>query len=431
MLHKISKLKVRLIAATMVLVSLSSVPSTLAYHTAEPGSAKTETDCSSHGKSFQQKEFVLDAAVMAPGTELGTPESVSVSEVSPDFWSTSDTTNSDESSPKSDSTDAASVPSEQDLEGRPLASLPALPLTPPLEETDVIVIDNDRYKDRGASGATKETSSWTEVKSENGKTAIVAGARFPVVLVSSHTSKNCRIGDRVEARLKADILIAERLIAQKNDRVIGHITSAHKARRLLVAQLAPKRWMRANGAIGIKFDEIITSNGEHILLTAAPARMARIIENKNEGRVLGVNHKGEIAAPLSTQLKNQGVQLAIRGAAGAGGFFSMGAVPILFGLIGAAHPEFAFLHPVGRNMPHRRLKGFGMGFLNGLPGGFIVADWILRGVESVLKPGDEFLVEFQQDFNGEASTTAQLEPQEQTKVKAEIVKPKKSRSKRK
>lgn len=435
-----SKLKIRVVAALMVLVSVSSISPTCAYHAESLAeNATSDVHDASYIKSIQngaKTEFVNDAPVMSPAAELSSPaealpEAIPTAEsASSDFWGVGEKSNI-EGSAENSGTEVPAVPGGIDLEGRPIAALPSLPITPPIEEAaDVIVIDNDMYKQKSENSA-KDSSSWSTVKAENGKTMILAGARFPVVLVSSHNSKNCRIGDRVEARLKADILIGERLIAKMNDHVLGHVTSSHKARRLLIAQLAPKRWMRANGAIGIKFDEIITYEGQHIALTAAPARMARIIENKNEGRVLGVNHKGEIAAPLSTQLKNQGVQLAIRGAAGAGGIFSMGAVPVLFGLIGALHPEFAFLHPVGKNMPHRRLKGFGMGFLNGLPGGFIIADWVLRGVESVLKPGDEFLVEFQQDFNGEVSTTAQLEPQERTKVRAEIVKPKKSKTRAK
>src|SRR5262249_40419739 len=162
-------------------------------------------------------------------------------------------------------------------------------------------------------------------------------------------------------------------------------------------------------------------DGDHLPLVAAPARMPRIVANKSEGRVLGVNAKGEATAPLSTQLKAQGLQFAIRSAASVGGVFSMGAVPVLFGLIGAANPSFAFLHPVGKNVPHRRLKGFGMGVLSGLPGGFVVADFINRGVEANLKPGDEFLVELKQDFDGEPATAAQLNSQAKLKVKGEVV----------
>ncbi|MBX9671351.1 MAG: hypothetical protein K2X93_27430 [Candidatus Obscuribacterales bacterium] len=324
------------------------------------------------------------------------------------------------------------LPAEQSdpIDGRPVAMLP--PESGISMDADVLVVDNDAYKSQSQSkDESSKTSSWTEVRAEAGKSVITAGARFPIVLITAHTSRTGRVGDRVEGRLKSDIVIGDNLIAKKNSQVVGQISSAHKARRILIAQLAPKRWMRANGAIGIKFNELINHDGQHIPLVGAPARMARIIDNKAEGRVLGINHNGEIAAPLSTQLKNQGVQLALRGAAGAGGVFSMGAVPVIFGLIGAIHPSFAFLHPVGQNVPHRRLKGFGMGFLSGLPGGFLVADYILKGVEAQVKPGDEFLVEFRQDFDGQPATVAELQPQERMKVRAEVIRKKYKSSKSK
>ncbi len=280
---------------------------------------------------------------------------------------------------------------------------------------EVIVIDNDLYKEKKHES---EVFTWKTVRSEAGKNHIEIGAQFPIALVSSHTSKTGRVGDRVEARLISDVQVGDKLVACKNDRVLGHISRAYKARRLLFAELSPKRW---NGAIGPQFDEIITSKGEHLPLIAMPAKMSRIVSNKAEGRILGVNAKGEIVSPLSIQLKHQGIHLAIRGAASAGGVFSIGAVPIAFGVIGAINPSFAFMHPVGTNVHHRRLKGFGMGVLSGLPGGFIVSDYLIRGVESSIKPGDKFVVAFKQQFTGEPATYAQLNPQSKLLVKGEVV----------
>jgi hypothetical protein len=402
--------RAKLLVALMVLVSFGTANASFAYSISEPVEAADSHD-SSYVRSLQRTaQNDLNAQSEATTDQFGTA-----------IW------NGERTEPLVEITTTFTA---DDFEGHPVAALP--PVTPSLAESlEVIEVDNDHYKEPRKDENSRNkfrTSTWSEVRSDEGQTVILAGARFPVVLTSAHNSRSCHIGDRVEARLKSDILIGDRLIARKDATVLGHVSTAHKARRILIAQLAPKRWLRANGAIGIKFDEIITQEGEHIPLTAAPARMARIIENKAEGRILGINHKGEVAAPLSTQLKNQGIQLAIRGAAGAGGVFSMGAVPVIFGLIGAANPSFAFLHPVGQNVPHRRWKGFGMGFLSGLPGGFLVADFILKGVEAALKPGDEFLVEFQQDFNGEAATVAELQPQESMKVKAQIVPSKKRKT---
>lgn len=283
-----------------------------------------------------------------------------------------------------------------------------------------VVIDND-----GDEATLQEEYNWKEIPDEQGRTRITAGARFPVSVSSALNSKTSKVGDVVEARLKVDLKIGGKLVASKGARVIGHVSSSEPARRILHAELSKKRWMRANGALGITFDEIITDSGEHLPLVAKPARNPRVVKNKHEGRVLGINDKGEVASPLSIQLKHQAAHLAIRGAASAGGVFSFGIVPVAYGVIGAINPSFAFLHPVGSNVRHRRLKGFAMGLVSGLPGGFLIADSIIKGVEAEIKPGDEFLAEFKQDFTGEPAGDAQLLPGGSTKVRGEVLPSKK------
>lgn len=291
------------------------------------------------------------------------------------------------------------------------------------EASAVLVIDNDGDEPQKAEVV------WKEIQDEPGKTKIISGATFPITMMSSLNSKTAKSGQPIEARLNVDIKIGGKLIAKKGDLVRGHVTNSEPARRILHAELSRKRWMRANGAVGLQFDEIINYNGEHLPLVAKPAQHARIVKNKAEGRVLGVNHNGEVAAPLSTQLKHQAAHLAIRGAASAGGVFSFGIVPLAYGVVGAMNPSFAFLHPVGTNVPHRRLKGFAMGVVSGLPGGFLIADTIIRGQEAVVKPGDQFEAEFKQEFTGEAATEATLIPGASSKVKGEVLTDIKSKKK--
>lgn len=279
-----------------------------------------------------------------------------------------------------------------------------------------IVIDNDLEKEIQITEYV-----WKEIPDSEGKMHIDAGGRFPVTVVTSHTSKTAKVGDPVEARLKVDIKIGGRLIAPKGAKVIGHIASCEKARKMIQAEFSMKRWMRPSGSLGVQFDEILTASGDHIPLVATPARQPRIVKNMAEGRVLGVNHKGEIVSPLSSQVKSQAAHLGIRAAASAAGPFSFGIVPVAYGVAGAISPSFAFMHPVGKNVRHRRLKGFGLGVVSGLPGGFLVADSIIRGDEAIIKPGDEFLAEFKQKFTGEASTDAQLMPNAKVKVHGEVL----------
>src|SRR5215470_4780151 len=172
----------------------------------------------------------------------------------------------------------------------------------------VLVIDDDLE----SATPVEENFQWQELPDQQGRTSIQAGARFPVAVLTQISSKTAQAGDPVEAQLKVDLKIGGRLIAKKGSRVTGHVASAKRARRMLQAELSPKRWMRASGSLGLQFDEIITDVGEHLPLVAKPARQSRIVKNKGEGRVLGVNHNGEVASPLSIQLKHQALHLAIR-----------------------------------------------------------------------------------------------------------------------
>lgn len=321
------------------------------------------------------------------------------------------------------------IPLESELQvcsPEAVSQLAQVPLGLLTTERGVIVVDSDEESTADANRFT-----WEQLQDSPDKVQIAAGTTVPIVVLSSLTSKHAKVGDRVEARLKTDMRIAGRIVAARGSTVLGHVSTVYKARRLLAAELQlRKRWMRANGAIGLQFDEIVTNDG-HLKLDAVPATKPRIIANKNEGRLLGVNKKGQIASPLSVQLKHQGLHMAARAGASAGGVFTMGALPVLFGLIGAADPSFAFMHPVGKNVRHRRLKGFGMGFVSGLPGGFIIADYLIKGVEAEVKPGDEFLVALKQNFTGEAMTSAALIPGSTSSVTGEVLTDGKKAKKRK
>lgn len=300
----------------------------------------------------------------------------------------------------------------------------ALPVeTAPLDNTYVtagdvpLVIDNDEEKLQAETEYT-----WKEIPDGPNKTHISAGARFPVEVVADISSKTAKVGDPIEARLRIDLKVGGKVVAHKGCRVIGHVSSVEPARKMIVAEFNVKnRWMRQSGAIGIQFDEIINEKGEHLPLVACPAVQARIVKNLSEGRVLGVNTQGQLCSPLSTQLKSQAIHMAIRIGASAGGIFSMGIVPAAYATAGAISPSFAFMKPVGKNVRHRRLKGAAIGFVAGLPGGFLISDSIIRGNEAIIHPGDIFEAEFRQDFTGEAATDAQLMPGAKTKVHGEVI----------
>ncbi|MBP9092777.1 hypothetical protein KBI23_17270 [bacterium] len=277
-----------------------------------------------------------------------------------------------------------------------------------------IIIDSDEVTE------TEETIQYENLPTDEGKTRIKTGAKFPVVVTSQISSKNAHKGDGLEARLKFDLKIGDRLIAKKGSAVQGHINYALPARSVMHSLISSNRWYRNSGCLGVEFDEIVTEKGEHLPLVATPAKAALFIKNKAEGRVLGVNHLGQVAGPWEQQLKYKAVRIGLNAAMAPVGVFSFGAMPVALGLMGAANPSFAFMKPVGTNVRHRRIKGFAWGFLSGVPGSWLIEDTVVKGNEAIIKPGDEFLVEFKQEFTGEPASEAQMLPNANAKVHGDV-----------
>ena len=282
-------------------------------------------------------------------------------------------------------------------------------------EEEPIIIDNDEIVE------VETTIKYKDLPTDSGKTKVLIGAKFPVVVCSQINSKTAKQGDAFEARLKYDLKIGDRLIAKKGSLVNGHLNYVLKARCAMRSLVSAERWYRNSGCIGVSFDEIINDKGEHLPLVATPSQMARIVKNKGEGRVLGVNHEGQVAGPFSQQLRYKAIRVGLNLAMSPAGVFSFGAMPVALGCIGAANPSFAFGKPIGLNVRHRRIKGFAWGFLSGVPGSFLIEDTVIKGQEAIIKPGDEFLVEFKEEFTGEPATEASLIAGAKAKVHGQVV----------
>ncbi len=316
---------------------------------------------------------------------------------------------------------------EKIFKDRIALAMPSGSLLQTIEEQKETLADQPLVIDNDETVEVKETIKFKELQTDDGKTKIIAGAQFPVVICSQINSKTAKAGDVLEAKLKYDLKIGDRLIAAKGSAVNGHLNYVLKARCTMRSLLSLERWYRNSGCVGISFDEIVNEKGEHIPLIAMPTQMARIIKNKAEGRVLGVNHAGQITGPWSQQLRYKAIRIGLNFALAPAGVFSFGAMPVALGLIGAANPSFAFCKPIGLNVRHRRLKGFALGFLSGVPGSWIIEDSVIKGQEAIIKPGDELLAEFQQEFTGEPETDASLIAGNRTKVHGQVL-PVKKRS---
>lgn len=299
-----------------------------------------------------------------------------------------------------------------------MVSLPPGAVLPRVQGSDdgVIIVDNDE-----AQEVEETLKSETMPVTENGATHARAGARFPIVLSSQISSKTAREGDPVKARLKYDLKIGDKQVAQKGSIVNGHVNYVLHARTIMQSLLSPERWYRNSGCLGLSFDEIVNEKGEHLPLAATPSRQARIVKNKAEGRELGVNHNGQIAGPWSEQLRYKAIRVGLNFALAPAGVFSFGAMPVALGVLGAANPSFAFSKPIGLNVRHRRLKGFAWGFLSGVPGSFLIEDTTIKGQEAIVKPGDEFYAELVQEFKGEPASSVELMPGSSAKVHGQIL----------
>lgn len=296
--------------------------------------------------------------------------------------------------------------------------------TPALADQPVVV-DSDEKEE------VEETLKYEDLPTDEGKTKVKAGAKFPIVISSQVSSKTAKKGDPFQGRLKFDLKIGDRHIANKGSIVNGHITYVLKARTILGSMLTTERFYRNSGTLGLAFDEIITEKGEHLPLKGQPARASRIVKNKAEGRELGVNHLGQVTGPWGPQLRHKAIRVGLNFALAPAGVFSFGAMPVALGVIGAANPNFAFNKPVGLNVRHRRLKGFAWGFLSGIPGSWLIEDTTVKGQEAVIKPGDEFYAEFTEEFTGEPASDAQLMPGASTKLRGQVLTdPKKDKKKK-
>lgn len=334
-------------------------------------------------------------------------------------------TNSAENTPafqdKLSDTDARKDAKDGDFKSRVSLGLPAGSILDSVDKEAAaqgggpVVVDNDQAKE------TEETIKYKELPTDDGGTKVLIGATFPVVLCSQVTSKTAKVGDPVEAHLKYDLKVKDRLVAQKGSLVRGHLDYVLKARSVMHSLVSPTRWYRNSGCVGVCFDELINEKGEHIPLVAKPAQTARIVKNKYEGRVLGVNHNGQVTGPWSQQLRYKAIRIGLNAAMAPAGVFSFGAMPVALGVIGAVNPSFAFMKPVGQNVRHRRIKGFAWGFLSGVPGSWLIEDTVVKGQEAVIMPGDELLAEFKQEFTGEPVTDANLMPGANTKVHGQVV----------
>src|ERR1700719_3509935 len=81
-----------------------------------------------------------------------------------------------------------------------------------------------------------------------------SGVHFNVSLSDRISSRTAKAGQKVHARLLADLHQGKKLVAPAGSQVIGHVTEVLKRRRLLRAEISSRRWLQAGGGVCLQFD---------------------------------------------------------------------------------------------------------------------------------------------------------------------------------
>lgn len=236
-----------------------------------------------------------------------------------------------------------------------------------------------------------QLDKWSAVKVGPGQWQVVAGGTLQVEMITPLSSETANIGETFEARTVQALRSGNTLLAPSGAVVKGHVIAVDRASRLIKADLPSHHWLDANGALGLHFDTIAGEHDQQITLNAEPLAASEILRYNQSADRLVVDKSGDVTV-LYNGLKNGAIGAAIGGVSLAGPVGMM-AAPFISGIAGAISPATAYGKPTEDVPGHRRLKGFFMGMVRGVPGGELVAQVAQHGVEAVLAPGDELTLQ--------------------------------------
>jgi hypothetical protein len=114
-------------------------------------------------------------------------------------------------------------------------------------------------------GSSPPQGSATEAQSSN---QFPAGTIIPAELSKSVDSKKAKVGDKIEAKVPADLLSHGKIVIPKNTKIIGHVTEA-KAH----SKESP------DAMVGIAFDRISMKDGREVPIQAAVQAIARPLQS--------------------------------------------------------------------------------------------------------------------------------------------------------
>ena len=261
------------------------------------------------------------------------------------------------------------------------------------EET--VVVTSDR------AAEPEQSVLFENLPTDKNKTRITIGAILPVIISSEISTATAKKGDLIEAKLKYDLKIGDRLVARKGATVIGYVSYCLKAPGSIRYPVSRGRQHQNTGCLGIVFDEIITEKGEHLPLSAAPASTAPIIPDRGEDRALGVNDLGQVIGLRFQPPQHKPAANGHKPALQAASALALGSLPVVPEVTGTVSPSLVFMTPVETDVSHHGVKDFVRNAWRRAPGW---GNTEIEGQEAVIRPGDEFLVEFKKEFTGEPQT---------------------------
>ncbi len=275
--------------------------------------------------------------------------------------------------------------------------------------------------------------------------------KFEIKLNNIINTKQAQNGAKISGYTTNEFYLDNELIPL-NSKVQGHIIYIQKARKLLKSEFSKDKWLHSGGYIGLEFDRIITPN-KTLITIAKPAPKTKVIQtknlqqnhaNSNQDNLANTNdnstelnldlkvnqnsinsvkenieyqHRSDlivnndflITPSILKQVKNNAIPMGIHTAAMLGGVISMGILPLAYGAAGAVKPSFVLRHEITPDQKHPRLKAFGIGFSEGLPGGFLIAGAFIDGDEAILLPGDKITLTTDLNLNLKATKSTQAE----------------------
>lgn len=125
----------------------------------------------------------------------------------------------------------------------------------------------------GGAGAAQSTpaaeqpAATTETAPGQNHSTFPAGTMIPVELSKTLDAKKAKAGDKIEARIPADVLSHGKIVIPRTARMIGHVTEAK-----------PHSKESPDSRVGVAFDRLVMKDGQEVPLQAAVQAISRPLQ---------------------------------------------------------------------------------------------------------------------------------------------------------